>query len=185
MNIQNSLHLSFRLMSEKDQQLLFELDQNPEVMKYVNDGKPTTWQQIKERFIPRLNAYRNPDKGWGLWQVNITATNEYIGWILVRPENFFTEHRNDKNLEIGWRFKQQHWGKGYATEAAQAVLEALSGQPDIEAFSAIAVPENKGSIRVMEKLGMTYIKTYIHEDSGIREEAVYYQREVSSPFNNK
>ncbi|TKB43205.1 GNAT family N-acetyltransferase [Thalassotalea mangrovi] len=175
MNIENSTRLSFTLMSEADSQLLFELDQNPEVMKYVNDGKPTTWQEIEQRFIPRLNAYRNPERGWGLWQVNLKDSDEFIGWILVRPANFFSEQRDDHNLELGWRFKQEFWGKGYATEAAQAVMDALATQPEVKAFSALAVPENEGSIRIMEKLGMTYIKTYVHEDSGISETVVYYQ----------
>ncbi|TLU65155.1 GNAT family N-acetyltransferase [Thalassotalea litorea] len=178
MKIQKTTRLSFLFMSGDDKQLLFELDQNPAVMKYVNKGKPTTWEQIETRFIPRLNAYRNLAKGWGLWQVNLSDTDEFIGWILVRPANFFSEQRDDQNLELGWRFKQEFWGKGYATEAAQAVMDALSTQPDVKKFSALAVPENEGSIRIMEKLGMEYVKTYTHEDSGIREEVVYYQLKI-------
>lgn len=175
-SIPKSYRLSYKLMSEADKQLLFELDQNPNVMKHINGGIPTSWEQIEERFIPRLNAYRNPEKGWGLWQVNITYTGEFIGWVLVRPMDFFGEQMDESNLEVGWRFKEEYWGQGFASEAADAVITGLAHQPDIKAFSALAVPGNIGSIRVMEKIGMEYIKTYIHEDSGVKEEVVYYRK---------
>ena len=58
MDIADSNRLCFRMITEKDVQLLFQLDQDPEVMRYINGGTATTMQAIEEVYLPRLNAYR-------------------------------------------------------------------------------------------------------------------------------
>lgn len=173
-SIDNSERLSYRLMTESDADLLFALDQDPAVMQHINQGKPTTRTEIETVFLPRMMQYRNPVKGWGLWQVNTLEDDDFIGWILVRPMHFFSNQRDDEDLELGWRFMQKSWGKGYATEAAKSVMRALHQQANYNRFSAVAVPDNSGSIRMMEKLGMTYQKTALHKDPLGDMEAVYY-----------
>ena len=157
MQIADSERLQFRLMDDGDAQLLFDLDQNPEVMRYINGGIPTTWEQIQEVVLPRVHTYTNAKLGWGVWLVFEHTTGQFIGWILIRPMRFFTEERDDSNLEIGWRFKQSAWGKGYATEAAIAVVNKLVEHQVCTHFSAVADKENTASQRVMEKLGMQQI----------------------------
>ena len=78
MNITSSNRLSYKLIDESDSEFLYQLDQNPEVMRYINGGVKTTREDIVNKFIPRHNAYKNPDKGLGLWKVTITATKESI-----------------------------------------------------------------------------------------------------------
>lgn len=173
-SIDNSERLSYRLMTESDADLLFALDQDPAVMQHINHGKPTSREDIEEIFIPRMMQYRNPEKGWGLWQVNTLTDDDYIGWILARPMHYFTGNIDNNDTELGWRFMQKSWGKGYATEAAKAVMRALHQQAGYTKFSAVAVPDNSGSIRMMEKLGMTYQKTALHKDPLGDMEAVYY-----------
>ncbi|MEM6511022.1 MAG: GNAT family N-acetyltransferase [Pseudomonadota bacterium] len=165
--------LSFRLMDENDAELLYELDNDPEVMKHLTRGKVSTMQGIKEVFIPRLNAYRNEQKGWGLWQVNIIESNEFIGWVLVRPMGFF-EQPDFSDLEIGWRFKKMSWGKGYASEAALAIAKAVSEPEEVKSLSATALKDNLGSIKVMEKLGLKFVKNYTHKDEQGELPAVLY-----------
>lgn len=172
MNINNSQRLSFRLMDKSDKHLLWQLDQNTEVMKFITGGKLSSMNTIEQVFIPRMEAYRNEEKGWGLWQVNRIEDDSYLGWILIRPMHFFSEHPEVNNLEIGWRFFQHTWGKGYATEAALQVMHALT---NYNTFSAIADENNHASINVMKKLGMKYIKTYHHKDQLIDCQVAYYQ----------
>ena len=105
-NIENSARLSYQLIDESDSEFLFQLDQNPEVMRYINGGVMTTREEIKNKFIPRLNAYKNADKGWGLWKVTIAENQQDIGWILVRPMDFFSEQPIWHDIELGWRFIQ-------------------------------------------------------------------------------
>ncbi|MEP0356146.1 GNAT family N-acetyltransferase [Paraglaciecola sp.] len=175
MNITPSERLHYKLMTKADAELLFQLDQDPEVMRFINGGKPSSMQTIDEVFIPRMESYANVQKGWGLWQINISATNEFIGWILVRPMQFFSDAPEFDNLELGWRFLQSSWGKGYATEAALHIKNTLAKNKDITHFSAIADEDNFGSVGVMKKIGMTYVKRYLHQDPLFECEVVYYQ----------
>ncbi len=164
MKILNSNRLSYQLLNTNDFQLLFELDQDPEVMKYINGGKPTTKEDIEKVYLPRMDSYTNISQGWGLWKVTINSSGEFIGWILVRPMGFFSDRPQLKNLELGWRFMKKSWGKGYATEAAQHIMNALINNKCVAQFSAIAVSDNLASIAIMKKLGMQFQKKDIHKD---------------------
>ncbi|MEW6990458.1 GNAT family N-acetyltransferase [Colwelliaceae bacterium 6441] len=175
MKIANSQRLSYRLMDSNDEELLFQLDQDPAVMKYISNGEISTREKINNVFIPRMQAYRDLKKGWGLWQVNISATDEYIGWVLVRPMYFFSENPEFDNLELGWRFFQSSWGKGYASEAALHIKNILAANKQYQAFSAIADENNLGSIGVMKNIGMSYVKTYRHIDPLFECDVAYYQ----------
>lgn len=175
MQINDSERLSYALMGADDVDLLFELDQDVEVMRYINGGKITTMQEVHEVFLPRMAKYTNAEKGWGLWKVHITATGTFIGWVLVRPMDFFNQQPQWDNWELGWRFKRMAWGFGYGTEAAQHIMSALKTNTAVKKFSAIVVPENHASINIMRKLGMRYIKTDLHQDPLGDMQVAYYE----------
>jgi RimJ/RimL family protein N-acetyltransferase len=175
MKINNSARLSYQLMTIDDAELLYQLDQEPEVMRFISDGNPSSRETIYNVLVPRMQKYLNSTKGWGIWQVNITETNEYIGWVLVRPMNFFSTSPEFDNLELGWRFFQTSWGKGFASEAAQHIKDVLAAKSEYKKFSAIADESNLASIGVMKKIGMSYIKTYLHIDPLFECNVAYYQ----------
>lgn len=178
--------LVLTMLTPEDTDLMFELDQDEAVMKYINGGKKTTMEQVVNVFVPRLKQYHDPVKGHGLWKVtakspnNIAAdlTNNYLGWVLVRPMYFFSENKQMDNLEMGWRFKQCTWGKGIATEAAKAVADMLSEQPSVNALSAIAEPDNQASINIMTKLGMTFLKREMYQDPLGNFDTVFYEKRL-------
>jgi RimJ/RimL family protein N-acetyltransferase len=160
-----SERLTYRLMTADDAELLWELDQDPEVMKYITHGEISSREKIHTVFLPRMAQYHNPDKGWGLWGVFSQHDGDFLGWILVRPMGFFSQQPTDtNNLELGWRFKRCYWGAGFATEAATAVLETLRSERSASQFSAIAMPENEGSINIMKKLGMHFVDQRVIDD---------------------
>lgn len=178
MKIEDSPRLNYRLLTADDSQLLFELDQDPEVMRYINGGTPTSMEDIHNVSIPRLEGYTNKTEGWGQWGVFIKDTGQFIGWILVRPMEFYTEQPEPDNLELGWRFAQVSWGKGYATEAAKNIMAALINKGGIKRLTAIALDDNKGSINIMAKLGMKYHKTEVHNTSLGDRDIVFYHLDV-------
>jgi RimJ/RimL family protein N-acetyltransferase len=151
-----SSRLRYRLLTADDEEILWHLDQDPLVMKYITRGKVTSKEAMKQTILPRMAKYHNPSKGWGLWGAFQRESSEFIGWVLVRPMNFFETPEYD-NLELGWRFCQSSWGKGLATEAASSVLTALKSADASLCYSAIADPENTASINIMKKLGMVFI----------------------------
>ncbi len=175
MNIKNSARLSYAPMTRSDDDLLFQLDQDAEVMRFINGGKLSTMEDVINVYIPRIESFTNEDEGWGFWKVLLKDSGEFIGWILVRPMNFFTDKPELDNLELGWRFKRDSWGKGLATEAAENIKQALISKGSSNRFSAIALEGNLASIKIMQKLGMEYIKTYFHEDPLFSEEVVLYE----------
>ncbi|WP_249314051.1 GNAT family N-acetyltransferase [Pseudoalteromonas sp. S2755] len=106
MQVKDSARLSYRLLTPQDAQLLADLDSDPEVMKYITGGQTNSLEEVKAVYIPRLTEFTDKSKGWGLWGCFELPHKTFIGWILVRPANFFSEQRNYKDLELGWRFKQ-------------------------------------------------------------------------------
>lgn len=169
--------LAFSYVTAEDAEFLWDLDQDEEVMRHLNGGQKTTRAEIYSVFLPRLAAYANPVLGWGLWKVTLKETGDAIGWVLVRPFGFFTSHPEINNLELGWRFKRQYWGKGYASEAAAAIRDGLA-LTGISKFSAVTLPENHASIRIMEKLGMQFSHTQFYEDSVFNENVVVYSQHL-------
>jgi RimJ/RimL family protein N-acetyltransferase len=171
----SSTRLSYRLMSSADAPLWFELDQDPEVMRYLNDGKPSTWQEIQDFLVPRVVSFTDPAKGLGLWQVNDKSTDDYLGWVLARHYRFDDPAIERDNIELGWRFKRQSWGRGIATEAAQTLAALLRCDPSVRVLSALADPRNLGSIGVMKKLGMQFVEPRIHRTPLRDYPSVYYE----------
>jgi RimJ/RimL family protein N-acetyltransferase len=125
--------------------LVFRLDSDPEVMKFITLGKPKSIQEIKDISMPRiLKSYKNGDD-FGLFCAQLSKNNEFIGW-------FQFELDEKKNaIEIGWRLKKEAWGNGYATEVAKSLVE--KGIRMNKAIIAEAMSENKASINVMKKQG--------------------------------
>lgn len=181
LQIPATARLNFTLLSEHDAPLLFEVDQDEEVMRYLNGGKRTSMQQIVEIFLPRMAQYRNPERGFGIWQVCRVEDNAYLGWVLIRPMGFNTATPSSDDVELGWRFKRDYWGLGYASEAARAVAETvLAHNSGVRYVSAITTPDNAGSIGVMRKLGMQFIKRYLHQDALGEVDAVLYRKNANN-----
>jgi len=191
LSVPDSARLCFRLMDSSDAAALYEIDQDPEVMRYLSAGVCTTMADIEQRMMPRMLAYRSPIQGYGIWQVRTLPTcavlpDRYIGWIIVRPMGFFSDAPKTDDLELGWRFKQEAWGYGFATEAAETVAQAVvqqaaalagtSGQNAIRYVSALALQENQASIAVMKKLGMQFVCQRLHQDPMWTAEVVEYRK---------
>jgi RimJ/RimL family protein N-acetyltransferase len=141
--------LILRTFTIDDAQLIYDLNVDPEVVRYTLDPirDIAHAKQILETVIlPQYALYNH-----GRWAVHIKPSLEFIGWcgLKYRPELH--------EIDLGYRFMKSSWGKGYATEAAYASIKYGFEKLKLKTIIARALPENIGSIKVMEKCGMTYI----------------------------
>jgi RimJ/RimL family protein N-acetyltransferase len=89
--------------------------------------------------------------GFSLWAVELRAKHEMIGVAGLK-------HLADgEEIEVGYRFLREHWGHGYATEAAGASIAFGLQELRLERIVAVTLPTNRASRHVMEKCGMTFV----------------------------
>ena len=135
---------------ETDREPYAALNADPEVMRHF--PSTLTAQQSGE-MIDRMTAAW-VDRGFGLWAVERVDTSEFIGFVGLAPPGW--QAAFTPCVEVGWRLARQHWGHGFAPEAAFAALEwgfanvELPGD-EIVSFATVA---NANSHRVMQKIGM-------------------------------
>ncbi len=94
------------------------------------------------------------EHGMGFGAICLASTGEPIGFSGVAPVDYF-EAAFTPAVEIGWRLLPEHWGKGYATEAATALLRHGFTDLGLQKIVAFAVPANIASVNVMKRIGMT------------------------------
>jgi len=133
--------------------LLYQLNGDPDVMKYITLGVPMTIEEVTKKSIPRILKSYHSHPGFGIFAAYLKPSDEYIGWFQFE----FDEEIEDA-IEIGWRLKKQHWGNGYATEVAIALSD--KGIAMGKKVVARAMMQNLASIRVMEKAGLKFEKEF-------------------------
>lgn len=115
-------------------------------------------------YFPRLytgaesNAFIDANKqhieqaGWGCWAVEVISSGAFIGFVgFSRPAHW---HPCASSIDIGWRIAYDHWGNGYATEAATLVLKLGFDSFGFEELVSFTSATNTRSINVMKKIGM-------------------------------
>jgi len=165
--------LLLRELLPSDDRGMFELDSNPEVHRFLGN-KPV--KNIEESRVYIENVRQQYlDNGIGRWAVILKETNEFIGWSgLKLIKDSVNDHQNFH--EIGYRFIQKHWGKGYATEAALAFIDYGFNDLKIDVIYAYADKGHPGSRNVLEKLGMQYVNSFEYYG----EEEVWYELKNSN-----
>ncbi|GAB1543430.1 GNAT family N-acetyltransferase [Scytonema sp. NUACC21] len=157
--------LILRQLTTEDAENLFKLDSDPQVMRFINGGKPTEYNVITEDTLPRLLGYYQKYDRFGFWATVEKSTNDFLGWFHVYPaiENkFAAELQIVQNHEIalGYRLRQSSWGKGYATEVSKVLVNKGFREWNVQRVVAWALAVNKASIRVMEKVGLKLEKEF-------------------------
>ncbi|MGA5818329.1 GNAT family N-acetyltransferase [Kitasatospora sp. NPDC094028] len=148
--------LVLRPFTEADTDHLFALDSDPEVMRFINGGKPTTLDAIRTRVMPRL-LHDHPCTGTrGFWAAEEKATGAFLGWFEFRP----LDDHDLAVVELGYRLNRAAWGRGYATEGSLALIDKGFTELRTERVTANTMTVNSRSRRVMEKSGLTFLRTF-------------------------
>jgi ribosomal-protein-alanine N-acetyltransferase len=126
------------------------MNADPAVMEHF--PAPLTRSQ-SDAFVERITEHL-AEHGFGLWALERRSTGEFLGFTgLAVPR--FAAHFTPA-VEVGWRLSRQAWGRGYATEAARAALNAGFSDFGLAEIVSFTVPANLRSRAVMERLGMTH-----------------------------
>ncbi|MFE3431582.1 GNAT family N-acetyltransferase [Streptomyces sp. NPDC059171] len=138
---------------------LLALDNDPAVMRYINGGRPTSAEDIRDRTLPRL-LHDHPCTGTrGYWIARKKDTGEFLGWFELRP----LDDRDPAAAELGYRLTRAAWGRGYATEGARALIDKAFTDLGVRRVTANTMAVNTGSRRVMDKAGLSLLRAYTED----------------------
>jgi ribosomal-protein-alanine N-acetyltransferase len=140
-----------------------------EVMKHLGTSGARTREKTKNTIDAILRHWAK--HGFGIWAVEHKADLRLIGWCGLQMLEKTPE------VEVAYLLAKAYWNQGLATEAASAAIEHGFDHLKLERIVAIARPENVGSYRVMEKVGMKYEK----DAHFYNVDVVYYAIERASP----
>lgn len=148
--------LVLRQWREPDRDPWAALCADPRVMEHFPAA--LTREQADD-FVDRHRAGID-ERGWGLWAVEVPGVAPFIGFVGLAEPGFDADFT--PCIEVGWRLAAEHWGRGYAPEAAGAALAFafdVLALDDVVSFTFVG---NANSRRVMEKIGMTFEREFDH-----------------------
>lgn len=158
----NTDRLLLRRWRDEDVEPFAAMCSDPEVMRYIGSGATRTRAQAQTS----IQAYECEweKNGFGLFAVELLEDGRFLGFTGLAEPSFLPEIM--PAVEIGWRLARQNWGKGYASEAAQAALNFGLENLGLSEIVGIHQTENRASGRIMEKLGMHFDRETIDPTCG-------------------
>jgi RimJ/RimL family protein N-acetyltransferase len=145
----NTERLLLRRWRPSDRQPFARLNADPIVMEHFLSRLE---RAESDAFVDRIEAHFIAN-GYGLWAVEVPGEAAFIGYVGLALATF--DAHFTPAVEIGWRLARDHWGRGFATEAARAAVADGFDRVGLEEIVSFTVPANVKSWRVMERLGMT------------------------------
>ena len=168
--------LRLRCWNKNDRPAFVKMNQDPVVMQHFPDVySPERSNSLVDKMTEHHRAH-----GFTVWALERKDTGQFIGFagtVWIPYELAFTPA-----VEIAWRLESKHWNLGFATEAARKSLDVAFNQFDIKEVVAMTTPGNTASLRVMQKLGMSYNPNddfdhpNVPEDSRLRRHVLYRLR---------
>jgi RimJ/RimL family protein N-acetyltransferase len=153
--------LRLRDITEADAEHLFELDSDPEVMRYIGPRPAFDVECYRER---TRNVYlpQQAHPWQGVRIVLDRESGEFLGWVFLRPAPASKDARElgwatPSELELGYRFRRSAWGRGIATEAATPLVQLALKDAATTSIVACVLASNARSLRVLEKLGFARV----------------------------
>jgi len=110
--------LALRRFTMADAGNLVSLDADPDVMRFVTGGIPTSREEIENEFLPAFLGYYRRYEGYGFWAAIEKATGEFLGWFHFRPR----ADAAPGEVELGYRLRKSAWGKAKANQALVSVM---------------------------------------------------------------
>lgn len=139
--------LRLRAFGEQDTDPLYELMQDPDVVRYIGDRRVPTRQEVWRAIAGYIGHWAL--RGYGLWAVDDRETGELVGRIgLINPAEW-------PGPEVAYTIGKRWWGRGLATEGARAAMDWAFRNLDFDELISLIDPANVASIGVAARLGET------------------------------
>lgn len=167
--------LGFRPWRDDDIDNLASLCADEQVMEHF--PKPLSREE-SEDFLQRLQAHQEKH-GHCYYAVELKETEEFIGFIGLAYQSY--ESPCTPAVDIGWRLKVSAWGNGYATEGATRCLEHAFTDLKLEKVISTFTHKNVKSERVMQKIGMTKMGSFLHPklaDYPDMQKCIWYEKSL-------
>lgn len=140
-----------QLSADEDAEFILRLVNEPAWIRNIGNRGVHTIEDAR-RYILNGPAASYEQFGFGLYLVGLKNTGESIGMCgLIKRDSL-------EDVDIGFAFLEKFWSKGYAFESASAVMDFGQNRLELKRIAAITVPENRGSIKVLEKIGLRFEK---------------------------
>ncbi|MFJ4189144.1 GNAT family N-acetyltransferase [Kitasatospora sp. NPDC089509] len=153
--------MTLRRFTGADVDALAALHGHPEVMRYIDDGRPVPRADVEQRQLPRiLDEYAELPSGQGCFAAVEKSTGAFLGWFELRPA--YSVGMNG-GTELGYRLLPSVWGLGYATEGARALVRHAFTELAVDRIVATTMTVNTASRRVMEKAGLSLVRTFFED----------------------
>lgn len=150
-NIIETERLFIRHLTKEDAPFILELLNDPSFIQNIGDRNVRTIADA-ESYITKGPVSSYEKNGFGLDLVTLKETGESIGMCgLIKRDTL-------EDVDIGYAFLPRFWKKGYAVESARAVLEYGLTVQKLKRIVAITLEANRGSVRVLEKIGLKFEK---------------------------
>jgi RimJ/RimL family protein N-acetyltransferase len=140
------MRVVLRQWRDSDREPFAALNADPAVMEHFPS---TLTREQSDAFVDRIAAAIE-ERGWGLWAVEVPGVAPFVGFVGLNVPPF-----RDDWVEVGWRLAREHWGHGYASEAAREALRHGFEELGLDEIVSFTVPVNVRSRAVMERIGMT------------------------------
>ena len=147
--------LVLRRFTRDDLESIVELDSDPEVKRYIDNGAPVDRTELAEMLEWWLGWYDRIAR-YGFWAAIEKSTGDFLGWFHLRPG----DGAGPLEPELGYRLRREAWGQGYATEGSKALSTRRSPSLASTRVYATTMAVNTASRRVMEKAGLRFVRTF-------------------------
>lgn len=148
-----------RRCTVEDEDLLVELDSDPDVMLVFSGGIPTPREKIRDEILPRFMRYHEDYPGYGAWLAIEKATGMFLGLFLLAAR----KGRAPDPPELGYRLRKAAWGQGFATEGSRALVDRAFAEFGARRVVAEAMAIDAASRRVLEKAGLRFVRSFHQE----------------------
>ncbi len=151
MTLFETARLHLRKLTVEDAEFILELLNEPAFIRNIGDRNLRTVDDARQ-YIQNRIIHSYEVNGFSMFRVALKENDQPIGMCgLVRRDTL-------EDVDIGYALLERYWSKGYAYEAAQAMMDYAKNELRIPRIVGIVDPANAGSIRVLEKLGLQFAR---------------------------